>query len=184
MTATHGFSSGLLGLRTRSALSGGRRIGLLGMVGSLGGGLPWIRRRGLDSRAWLSRSCDLELLLAAVALENSRSRGSARIIGLGGAGLDWGCGASQVWVKSSRKLYDWSGSPDVNKSLRGDNPGARLADRDEAGILHDASNRVCLVPGGKHIQLLLLQLQNADHPETTGVVHVGEELAITTHCRP
>ena len=122
MTATHGFSSGLLGLRTRSALSGGRRIGLLGMVGSLGGGLPWIRRRGLDSRAWLSRSCDLELLLAAVALENSRSRGSARIIGLGGAGLDWGCGASQVWVKSSRKLYDWSGSPDVNKSLRGDIP--------------------------------------------------------------
>jgi hypothetical protein len=34
MTATQGFSSGRFGLRTRSALSGGRRIGLFGMVGS------------------------------------------------------------------------------------------------------------------------------------------------------
>jgi hypothetical protein len=36
MTATQGFSSGLLGLRTRRALSGGSRIGLFGMMGSRG----------------------------------------------------------------------------------------------------------------------------------------------------
>lgn len=34
MTATQGFSSGRLGLRTRSALRGGRRMGLFGMLGS------------------------------------------------------------------------------------------------------------------------------------------------------
>lgn len=45
MTATQGFSSGLFGLRTRNALSGGKRIGLFGMVGSLEVDCPICRRR-------------------------------------------------------------------------------------------------------------------------------------------
>lgn len=46
MIATQGFSSGLLGLRTRSALRGGRRIGLFGMVGSREVDCPLCRRQG------------------------------------------------------------------------------------------------------------------------------------------
>jgi len=45
MTATQGFSSGRFGLRTRSTLRGGRRIGLFGMVGSRDEDCPMCRRR-------------------------------------------------------------------------------------------------------------------------------------------
>lgn len=114
MTATQGFSSGLFGLRTRNVLSGGRRIGLFGMVGSRELDCPVRGRHGFGC-CWRSTLASVQVskeLAGVVAVAIAwKIQGHVGYVGaLSHPGQS--CGAAETrqnayTVSSTHELNDW-----------------------------------------------------------------------------